>query len=165
MSRVSLRPYLPSDAARCAAIFRASVEELASEDYSADQCAAWAASADDEIAFAKRLSGALTLVALFEGDVAGFASLKAANAIDMLYVDPACARRGVATSLLDALVKLATARGAKDVTSDVSDTARPLFERLGFRADRRNLVELGQEWLANTTMTKRLAAPSNPSAH
>ena len=47
MSAVSLRPYLAADAERCAALFRASVEELASEDYSADQCAAWAARADD----------------------------------------------------------------------------------------------------------------------
>ena len=47
MSAVALRPYLPADAPRCAAIFRASIEELASEDYSADQCDAWAARADD----------------------------------------------------------------------------------------------------------------------
>ena len=88
MSAVSLRPYLPADAERCAAIFRSSVEELASEDYSADQCAAWAARADDSAAFAKRLAGALTLVALVDGEPAGFASLEGAETIDMLYVDP-----------------------------------------------------------------------------
>jgi putative acetyltransferase len=43
------------------------------------------------------------------------------------------------------------------LTADVSDTARPLFERQGFQAQRRNLVQLDDEWLANTTMTKRLA--------
>ena len=50
----------------------------------------------------------------------------------MLYVDPAFARRGVATALVDALVRLAAARGAKTLTAEVSDTARPLFERQGF---------------------------------
>jgi putative acetyltransferase len=157
MSAVSLRPYLVADAERCAAIFRASVEELASEDYSADQCAAWAALADDSAAFAKRLAGALTLMALFDGEPAGFASLEGAETIDMLYVDPGFARRGVATALIDALVRLAAARGAKTLASEVSDTARPLFERQGFQAQRRNLVQLDDEWLANTTMTKRLA--------
>ena len=156
MSAVSLRPYLAADAARCAAIFRASVEELASEDYSADQCAVWAARADDP-GFPKRRGSALTLIALVDGAPAGFANLKGADAIDMLYVDPEFARRGVGTALLDALVRLAAARGAKALVSEVSDTARPLFERQGFQAQRRNLVQLDDEWLANTTMTKRLA--------
>ena len=156
MSAVSLRPYLPVDAERCAAILRSSVEELASEDYSADQCAAWAARAD-EPDFPKRLAGALTLVALVEGEPVGFASLKGAETIDMLYVDPDFARRGVATALLDALVRLAAARGAKPLASEVSDTARPLFQRQGFQGQRRNLVQIDDEWLANTTMTKRLA--------
>jgi putative acetyltransferase len=168
MSAVSLRPYLPTDAERCAAIFRLSVEELASEDYSADQCAAWAARADDSAAFAKRLAGALTLVALVDGEPAGFASLEGAETIDMLYVDPGLARRGVGAALIDALVRLAAARGAKTLTSEVSDTARPLFERQGFQAQRRNLVQLDDEWLANTTMTKRLAPPggaNEPARH
>jgi putative acetyltransferase len=156
MSAISLRPYLPADAERCAAIFRASVEGLAIEDYSAEQCAAWAARADDP-EFAKRLAGALTLMALVDGEPVGFASLNGAETIDMLYVDPDFARRGVATALLDALVRLAATRGAKTLASDVSDTARPLFERLGFQAQSRNLVQLDDEWLANTSMTKRLA--------
>jgi putative acetyltransferase len=168
MSAVSLRPYLPSDAERCAAIFRSSVEGLAIEDYSAEQCVAWATRADDSAAFAKRLAGALTLMALVDGEPAGFASLAGANTIDMLYVDPGFARRGVGAALVDALVRLAAARGAKTLTSDVSDTARPLFERQGFQAQRRNLVQLDDEWLANTTMTKRLAPPggaNEPARH
>jgi len=156
VSSVSLRPYLADDAERCAAIFRSSVEELASEDYNADQRAAWAARADDP-GFPKRLAAALTLMAIVDGEPAGFASLKSAETIDMLYVGPDFARRGVATALLDALVRLAAARGAKTVTGEVSDTARPLFERQGFQAQRRNLIQLDDEWLANTTMTKRLA--------
>jgi putative acetyltransferase len=37
-----------------------------------------------------------------------------------------------------------------------------LFEKLGFSAQKRNLVHIGDEWLANTTMTKSLAADSPP---
>jgi putative acetyltransferase len=158
MSAVSLRPFLPADAARCAEIFRAGVEELASEDYDADQVEAWAALADDA-GFAKRLADQLALVALLDGETVGFASLEGADSIDMVYVDPNFARRGVGAALVDALAKLAQARGARRLTSDVSDTARPLFERLGFKAERRNLVQLDDQWLANTTMVKRFAAP------
>ena len=158
MSALALRPYLPADAERCAAIFRASVAELASEDYDVDQREAWAARADDSAAFAKRLADGLSLIALVDGEAAGFASLKGADSIDMLYVDPRFARRGVGAALIDALVKLAHARGAQSLTSEVSDAARPLFERQGFVAERRNLVQIDGQWLANTTMVKRLAA-------
>ncbi len=158
MSAIALRPYLPADAERCAEIFRASIEETAGEDYSAEQRDAWAAEADDQAAFAARLGKSLTLVAVIDREAAGFASLLGADVVDLLYVDPRFGRRGVGTALIDALARLAAARGAERLTSEVSDTARALFERLGFEAQRRNLVQLDEQWLANTTMTRRLAA-------
>jgi putative acetyltransferase len=166
MSAVSLRPYVPADAKRCADIFRASVEELTADDYDADQRQAWASRADDEDAFAARLAGALTLVAVIDGAVVGFASLKGADEIDMLFVDPEFARQGAGVALVDALTRLARARGAKRLTVEASDVARPLFERQGFIAQKRNLVRKGDEWLANTTMTKTLdAEPAPPPRH
>jgi putative acetyltransferase len=163
MSAVALRPYVPADARRCAEIFRASVEELAAEDYDPDQREAWASRADDEVAFGANLAGALTLLALVDGRVAGFASLKGAEEIDMLFVDPEFARHGVGRTLIDALTRLAQARGAKRLTADASDVARPLFERQGFTAQKRNLVRKGDQWLANTTMTKTLGAYPAPA--
>ena len=163
---VSLRPYVPADARRCAEIFRSSIEELAADDYGADQREAWASGADDEDAFAARLAGALTLVALIDGATVGFASLKGGDLIDMLYVDPDFAGQGAGSALIDALTKLAGARGAKRVTAEASEVAKPLFERLGFTAQRRNLVRFGDEWLANTTMTKLLGEePAPPTRH
>jgi putative acetyltransferase len=161
MSEVSLRPYVAADLRRCAEIFRASIEELAAEDYSADQREAWASTADDEDAFGDRLAGELTLIAAIDGAVAGFGGLKGGEEIDMLYVDPEFARRGAGGAIVDALTKLARARGAKRLTAEASEVARPLFERQGFTAQKRNLVRVGDEWLANTTMTKALdAAPT-----
>ena len=160
MSAIVLRPYLPADAKRCLAIFRASIDEMASEDYDDDQREAWKSGASDLAAFARRLGEALTLLASVDGAVAGFASLKGAASIDMLYVDPAFSRRGVGATLIDALIRLAEARGVDSLTSDVSDTAKPLFERRGFVAERRNLVLVGDQWLGNTTMAKALAKPA-----
>jgi len=162
MTAVSLRPYLPADVKRCAEIFRSSIEELAAEDYDEDQREAWASRADDEAGFGARLSGALTLLALIDGAVAGFASLKGPDQIDMLFVDPEFARQGAARTLVEALTKLAEARGAKLLTVETSDVAKPLFERQGFTSQQRNLVRVGDQWLANTTMTKALGAESAP---
>jgi putative acetyltransferase len=166
MSAVALRPYLPADVKRCAEIFRLSIEELAAEDYDEPQREAWASRADDEQAFGARLAEALTLLAVIDGAIAGFASLKGAEEIDMLFIDPEFVRQGVGRTLVDALTKLAEARGAKRLTTEASDVARPLFERLGFTAQQRNLVRIGDQWLANTTMAKTLAGdPAPPTRH
>ena len=157
-SKLALRPFLPTDAPLLAEIFRASIEGLTADDYSATQQEAWASMADDEAAFAARLANALTLLGTIEGSPVGFASLAGAERIDMLYVHPAAAGQGVGTMLIDALEKLAASRGAGRLTADVSDSAQDFFKRRGFVAKQRNTVPLGNEWLANTTMEKRLAA-------
>ncbi|HEY1944142.1 MAG TPA: GNAT family N-acetyltransferase [Roseiarcus sp.] len=167
MNAVSLRPFLPADTNQCAEIFRAAIQVSANEDYSDDQLDAWAARANDAEAFGAKLGSALTLVALIDGGPVGFASLRNKNELDMVYVDPRFGRRGVGSTLIDALTRLAVARGAELVTSEASDTARPLFERHGFVAQLRNLVQIDDQWLANTTMTKRLASPrgEEPTRH
>jgi putative acetyltransferase len=166
MIAVALRPYLAADVKRCAEIFRLSIEELAAEDYDNEQREAWTSRADDEAAFGARLEAALTLLAVIDGAIAGFASLKGAEEIDMLFVDPEFARQGVGRALVEALTKLAQARGAKRLTTEASDVAKPLFERQGFIAQKRNIVRKGDQWLANTTMTKNLGAePKPPTRH
>jgi putative acetyltransferase len=161
-TNLAMRPMLPTDVPLLAEIFRASIEELAAEDYSEAQQEAWASAADDEEAFGARLAGELTLVATHAGAAVGFAALADNTRIDMLYVHPAAAGQGVATMLCDALEKLSAARGGKELSVEASDTARGFFERRGYVAKTRNTVTLGDEWLANTTMVKPLVA--SPSA-
>ena len=153
----ALRPFLIEDTPLLAEIFRASIEELTADDYSEGARQAWASAADDEAAFAKRLSEQLTLIATMNGSAVGFASLANNETIDLIYVHPAVAGQGVGTLLVDALEKLAAARGAKRLTADVSDTAQDFFKKRGFTAQQRNTVLRGGEWLANTTMEKKTA--------
>jgi putative acetyltransferase len=157
-SPAGLRPFLLSDTPLLAEIFRASIAELTSDDYTEAQQAAWMASAGDEAAFGKRLTGELTLVATIEGAAVGFAALTGGNVIDMLYVHPAVAGRGIGAQLCDAIEKLAAARGAAKLTADASDTALGFFTRRGFVPQRRNSVSRNHEWLANTTVEKTLSA-------
>ncbi len=163
MPTPALRPMLPADGPVLAAIFAESVEELTQDDYSDAQRAAWASRADDEAALAARLTAQLTLVATLDGSAVGFASLKDNAEIDMLFVHPAAAGQGVARTLIDALEKLASARGATTLTVEASDTAHGFFRQRGYADQRRNSVMVGDEWLANTTMTKTLA-PHSPGA-
>jgi putative acetyltransferase len=152
----ALRPFLPADTPVLAAIFAAAVEQLTGDDYSEAQQEAWAAIADDEEAFGKKLAGELTLIATLQNAPVGFASLKGKDHIDMLYVHPGVAGQGVASALCDALEKLAGGRGAKSLTVEASDNAEPFFKKRGYVAKQRNSVTVNGEWLANTTMQKTL---------
>jgi putative acetyltransferase len=156
--RLAMRPLLPADVPLLAEIFRASIGELTVDDYSEAQREAWAAAADDEQAFGARLAKQLTLLGTIDGSPVGFASLDGNERLEMLYVHPAAAGLGVGTMLVDALEKLAAARGAKRLTAEVSDSAHDFFKARGFVAQQRNTVTVGDEWLANTTMQKQLAA-------
>jgi putative acetyltransferase len=71
--KIAMRPFLPADAPLVAEIFRAGVDELTADDYSASQREAWAATVDDEDKFAARLAGQLTLIGTLTGSPVGFA--------------------------------------------------------------------------------------------
>jgi putative acetyltransferase len=162
LPRPALRPFLREDTPVLAAIFTAAIEELTGDDYSEAQQEAWASAADDEEEFGTRLGSGLTLIATLQNSPVGFASLKGADHIDMLYVHPAAAGQGVASMLVEALEKLAGGRGAKALTVDASDNALDFFSTRGYVAKQRNTVTVNGEWLANTTMQKSLVdgAPS-----
>jgi putative acetyltransferase len=162
LPKPALRPFLREDTPILAAIFVAAIEQLTGEDYNEAQQEAWAATADDEEKFGKRLAGELTLIATLQNSPVGFASLKGADHIDMLYVHPAAAGQGVASMLCEALEKLAGGRGAKSLTVDASDNAEPFFVKRGYVAKQRNTVTVNGEWLANTTMQKTLGSGTAP---
>jgi putative acetyltransferase len=164
LPKPALRPFLAADTPVIAAIFVAAIQELTGDDYGEAQQEAWASVADDEEEFGKKLAGELTLIATLQNSPVGFASLKGADHIEMLYVHPSAAGQGVGAVLCDALEKLAGARGAKILTVDVSDNAQDFFLKRGYVGMQRNTVTINGEWLANTTMQKTLAeaAPGAP---
>lgn len=156
---IPLRPFMPADAMGLRDLFAQSIEELTQDDYNEDQRLAWISGAEDAAAFRDRLQSMVTLVVQIDGEYAGFASLKDNAHLDMLYVHPYYVGQGIASALTDALERLATARGAKEMTVDASDTAAIFFEGRGYVATSRNSVPIEDLWLTNTTMKKALATP------
>jgi putative acetyltransferase len=162
LPKAGLRPFLSEDTPVLASIFAAAIEQLTDDDYSEAQQEAWASIVDDEDEFGKRLGSQLTLIATLENSPVGFASLKGADHIDMVYVHPGAGGQGVASMLVEALEKLAGGRGAKSLTVDASDNALEFFSKRGYVAKQRNTVTVNGEWLANTTMQKPLADGASP---
>src|SRR5258707_1751021 len=156
LPKPALRPFLSEDTPVLATIFVAAFEQLTGDDYNEAQQQAWARAADDEEQFGKRLAGELTLIATLQNSPVGFASLKGADHIDMLYVHPGAVGQGVASMLCDALEKLAGSRGARSLSVDASDNAQEFFLKRGYVGKQRNTVTVNGDWLANTKIHKTL---------
>ena len=155
-SVITIRQYLPTDAPRLACLFRASVQEIATRDYTASQIRAWASCIIDEGQFGQRCESKSTWVAEIEGRIAGFSDLEQDGHIDMLYVHPDYKRRGVARALIQHIEETARTNGLRRLYTEASVTARPVFETMGFRTIVPQTVTVRGESMTNYRMEKRL---------
>lgn len=149
---MQLRRYQPGDLAAILSLFRDTVHRIAAADYSPAQLDAWAPAQPDEAAWALSLRHNLALVAVEGGELVGFGDIDlAAGYLDRLYVHSGRQRRGIATALCGALE---ASCGAPRLTTHASLTARPFFERQGWRVvNRQTVVRRGVE-LDNFVMEK-----------
>ena len=148
---MTLRPYQTEDLAAIAALFFESVHTLCRDDYTQEQLDAWATGRIDEGAWDASLRAHHTLVAEEDGVLLGFADMTEDGYLDRLYVHPAHTRRGIASALLEALER---ACPAAQFTTHASLTARPFFERRGYRVERRQEVVRCGVTLINFVMKK-----------
>jgi putative acetyltransferase len=151
-----IRRYEAADLEAVMSVFLRSVRGVASRDYDAGQIAAWA-QVDRDVWSYRRLDRP-TWVALIDDVIAGFIDLESSGHIDMLFVDPACQRRGVASALLDTVENAAHVQRLAVLDTDASITARPFFEKHGFRVVRSQDVALRGQRLTNFRMEKRFSA-------
>ena len=150
---VTLRPYRPEDCPALAHLFYETVHTVCAADYTPAQLEAWApGSGPDLAAWDASFQAHTTLVAEIGGRLAGFGDLDpAAGYLDRLYVRREFQRRGVASALCDALEQASRAR---PLTTHASRTARPFFEKRGYRVLRPQQVERRGQQLENFVMEK-----------
>lgn len=139
-----------------AALMIDSIKTLAAQDYSSVQVEAWARL--DMAAWPGRLQRQRVWVARSEGVPVGFISLAAGGCIDLLFVSPGWARRGIASRLLAVLEKNAVKERLPRLITEASITARPFFEHHGFMIEERQRLEVRGESFINFLMEKPLAA-------
>jgi putative acetyltransferase len=136
-----VREYRPDDLEAVTILFQRSVHEVASRDYSPAQISAWAPEPPDLEAWARRLGSGGIFVYEQNDQIAGFARVEETGCLDLLYVHPEVQRQGVARALFDRVILWALGRGLRHLKSEVSITARPFFESIGFRVVREQVVE------------------------
>ena len=161
---ITIRPYGVADATALTNLFRSSVREIASRDYTAAQIRAWAPDEIDAVQFGRRCEAKSTWVAELGGRIAGFSDLEPDGHIDMLYVHPNFLRLGVARALLEHIEETARINALRRLYTEASLTARPIFEVMGFRMVVPQTVTIRGESMTNYRMEKRLHSPIPLSA-
>lgn len=153
---VVLRPSRPEDLEQIAALFHASVHQVAGAEYNARQLAAWAPPGIDRDRWRDRLAGVEVVVAESPAGLAGFCAWTVQGYLDLLFVHPACLRRGVATALYGAAEQFLRTHRVPRVHTQASVTAQPFFLRQGFRLVRHQTVNVRGVDLPNAVMEKLL---------
>lgn len=159
----AIRPFKESDADELAALTLAAIRDVGARRYSDVQVAAWAARHPGPERFLERhASGHLIFVAADSDDrAAAYALLEPDGHLDMLYCHPDHTRRGLADELLAHAEQQARREGMERLFTEVSELARPAFERGGYEvlARRDFTIEHDGESVPihNYAMEKRLS--------
>jgi putative acetyltransferase len=130
---ISLQLAEPSDITEMQKICVDTISTICKDDYSPEQIRVWVSSIQNKERWVDKLASQYFLVAKLDNRIIGFASLENNDCVDMLYVHKDYQRQGIADRLFSEIEKEVIKKGGTVLVSDVSKTARPFFEKKGFK--------------------------------
>jgi putative acetyltransferase len=128
-----LRPMQDGDVAALALIFHRAVQEGSAGHYDQAQRDDWSPAVPSTAGWAARLEGFTTFVAESGGVPVGFVATDAQGLVDLLFVRPDQARRGIGTALLAQATEAARAAGLRRLTAEASALSEGLFRKAGWQ--------------------------------
>ncbi|HIY63428.1 MAG TPA: GNAT family N-acetyltransferase [Candidatus Mediterraneibacter stercoripullorum] len=163
---MEIRPYKTEDIQEIAELFYQTVHTVNAADYTNKQLDAWTDGNIDLAAWDRSFQAHMTLVAVItqseaedkkdaSEQIAGFADMNSTGYMDRLYVHKDFQHCGIASALCD---RLEEAVDADQITTHASITAKPFFEKRGYRVIREQQVERKGILLTNYVMEKILKA-------
>ena len=147
---MEIRRYERSDLEKITMIFQNTVHKVNIKDYTQEQVDAWAPDFIDKEKWNKTLSEHHTFVAVKNDAIIGFGDIDDSGYLDRLYVHHDYLRQGVATLICNKLESMIDADQA--IVTHASITARPFFEKRGYRIEKEQLVERNGVFLKNYIM-------------
>lgn len=154
---IKIRLFAAPDAEQVAQLFHETVREVNARDYSSAQVRAWA---PDDVHFrdwAAVCASRFTYVAEEAGAIAGFAELEPNGHIDCFYCHKDYQRRGVGSQLYQAIEAKALELLISRLFVEVSTTAKPFFQRMGFALIEEQTAPCRGETFINFAMEKTLS--------
>lgn len=148
--RLDIREYREEDGKALAALFYHTVHTVNAKDYTKAQLDAWATGKIDLAQWNRSLCKQICAVAVIAQTIVGFGDITQTGYLDRLYVHRDFQRKGIASMLCDALERQTQGK----IITHASITARPFFEKRGYRVMCAQYVERNGERLKNFVMEK-----------
>lgn len=145
-----IRKYQSSDCKELVELFYNTVHTINTKDYTKEQVDAWAPRQIDLKAWNQSLQEHFSMVAVENDTIIGFGDIDKTGYLDRLYVHFEYQGNGIATALCN---QLETAVQGNIVTH-ASITARPFFEKRGYKVVKEQQVERQGIFLTNFVMIK-----------
>jgi putative acetyltransferase len=153
---MNLRKATISDLKEMQELYIETIKHVCKDDYTPSQINVWISGAKNTECWIDVINTQFVLLAIIQDKITGFGTLKNGDYIDFFYIHKDFQRQGIANRLLTELEFEAKKQHSKVISSDVSITAKPFFEKKRFivKAEQRN-IRLGVE-LINYKMEKQL---------
>ena len=154
---LSIRPLTAQDIPEIQALFRTTVLTVNSKDYTEEKVEDWA-SCGDSVEHWKELLAKNDYIGALDGQgrIVGFSSMNTEGYLHSMFVHKDWQGRGVATLLLSEVEKMARGYGVHKISVEVSITARPFFEKRGYKVMKEQKARANRLYLTNYVMEKTL---------
>lgn len=147
---MKLRDYRPSDCKELTELFYDTVHHVNARDYTEEQLNAWATGKVDLEAWDRSLREHHSVVAVEGETITGFGDMDETGYLDRLFVHKDYQGQGIASAICDALEQAVQGR----IVTHASITAKPFFEKRGYRVVWEQQVERQGVLLTNFIMEK-----------
>ena len=147
---MELRRYESSDCKEVAELFYNTVHIINAKDYTKEQLDVWATQEVDLEKWNQSLQGHYSVVAVDNEIIVGFGDIDKDGYLDRLYVHADYQRKGIATAICKQLEQAVEGK----ITTHASITAKPFFEKRGYRVVRKQEVERRGIFLTYFVMEK-----------
>ncbi len=153
--QLPIRPLTERDIPEMRELFRSTVLTVNSKDYTKEEVEDWA-SCGDCIEHWKELFAKNNYIGVLDkqGRIAGFASINPEGYLHSMFVHKDWQGKGVATLLLSEVEKMARRYGVHKMSVEASITARPFFEKRGYKVVKEQKAKANRLYLTNYVMEK-----------
>ena len=145
-----IRKYKQSDCKELAELFYNTVHTVNAKDYTTEQLNVWATGQVDIEKWNLSLQEHYSIVAVENDVIVGFGDIDKTGYLDRLFVHSEYQRKGIATAICSQLEHAVQG----NIVTHASITARPFFEKRGYRIIREQQVERQGVFLTNFIIEK-----------
>ncbi len=147
---MKIRRYQESDCRELTELFYNTVHIVNAKDYTKEQLDVWATGQTDLERWNQSLQAHYSIVAVENGVILGFGDIDKTGYLDRLFVHAEHQRKGIATAICDQLEQAVPGK----ITTHASITAKPFFEKRGYKVIKKQEVERQGIFLTNFVMEK-----------